>query len=92
LKLRGTSERLVTGPLVELAGPIDDVGSVDLLGPLTRLDFLKADRHGIFIAAEAHHNGFRHALGEPLLLLLRFAGPELNNKRAASLCLPHRWY
>jgi len=62
LKLRGTSERLVTRPLVELAVSIDDIGSVDLVVPLTRLDFLKADRHGIFTEAEARHNDFRHAL------------------------------
>src|SRR5438309_205620 len=68
--------RVVPRLLVELFRLVHDVGLVNLLGPVLRLDLLHRDRDGLLPVTQHVRHALRDQLGEPGLLLLRLPGPE----------------
>src|SRR5882724_11987212 len=65
--------------LVELLGVAEDVGRVDLLGPIACADLLQGDRHRLFAITQHLSYISDDGCSEPDLLGLGFPGPELDD-------------
>src|SRR2546428_3596069 len=80
--------QVVSRLLIGLLGVLDDVGLVDLLRPVPRLDFFHRNRNRLLpIAQDAHHVP-RDGFGQPGLLLFGFPGPELHDHVRQCSLLP----
>src|SRR5206468_8712823 len=79
--------QVVSRLLVELVRLVHDVGLVDLLRPVPRLDLLHRDRDGLLPVAQHVHHVLGDRLGETGLLPLGFTRPELHDDMRHDLLL-----
>src|SRR5437868_7115702 len=64
----GKLRQVVSRLLVDLLRLVHDVGLVDLLSPVVRLDLLHRDGHGLLSVAQHVHHVLGDSFGEPPFL------------------------
>src|SRR3978361_650121 len=77
--LSSSLSRMVSGLLVDGVRFAEDVGFVDMLGPILRVHVLDADRNGVLAVIERACHRFGDGIGNGLLLSLGSAGVEFDD-------------